>query len=341
MILLLFRLGEHLEGDAVALGVGDRLLAGVELRRTWPSCRWTGSSPSAGSGSARRGRLELQHPLAWCWPCPTAWRSWPAEDAREHERSLARLRAASMVGAAGFEPATLCSQSRCATRLRHAPRSANEAPSCHAPAAARNARVSVAARRRISLKTPRGARQVAAGDVGAALDEGDVAAGPGDPRLADHPLPARPMSRKSTDRCTVTGVAPAARPAAPASRPSRKAESMPPWIRPTPLQCRASAKNACSDALVGGVEIGAVVGGEGAPPGLDGRSPAGGGGTLGLRVKGGRSAPGPDRRAAAPISAARPPRSSSTPRTSPPEGIGVSDIGVALRAMETMRPSGR
>src|ERR1044072_5168911 len=28
---------------------------------------------------------------------------------------------AKMVGAAGFEPATLCSQSRCATRLRHAP----------------------------------------------------------------------------------------------------------------------------------------------------------------------------------------------------------------------------
>jgi hypothetical protein len=26
-----------------------------------------------------------------------------------------------MVGAAGFEPATLCSQSRCATRLRYAP----------------------------------------------------------------------------------------------------------------------------------------------------------------------------------------------------------------------------
>src|SRR5215204_2850256 len=28
---------------------------------------------------------------------------------------------AAMVGAAGFEPATLCSQSRCATRLRYAP----------------------------------------------------------------------------------------------------------------------------------------------------------------------------------------------------------------------------
>jgi hypothetical protein len=27
-----------------------------------------------------------------------------------------------VVGATGFEPATLCSQSRCATRLRHAPR---------------------------------------------------------------------------------------------------------------------------------------------------------------------------------------------------------------------------
>ena len=26
-----------------------------------------------------------------------------------------------MVGAEGFEPPTLCSQSRCATRLRHAP----------------------------------------------------------------------------------------------------------------------------------------------------------------------------------------------------------------------------
>src|SRR4051812_23872888 len=32
-----------------------------------------------------------------------------------------RLEGAAMVGAAGFEPATLCSQSRCATRLRYAP----------------------------------------------------------------------------------------------------------------------------------------------------------------------------------------------------------------------------
>src|SRR5215472_2259363 len=31
------------------------------------------------------------------------------------------FRASVLVGAAGFEPATPCSQSRCATRLRHAP----------------------------------------------------------------------------------------------------------------------------------------------------------------------------------------------------------------------------
>ena len=34
---------------------------------------------------------------------------------------IARGAARSLVGAEGFEPPTLCSQSRCATRLRHAP----------------------------------------------------------------------------------------------------------------------------------------------------------------------------------------------------------------------------
>src|SRR5215469_11342758 len=47
-----------------------------------------------------------------------------------------------MVGAAGFEPATLCSQSRCATRLRYAPppqkRLRDEAALCHASARAAN-----------------------------------------------------------------------------------------------------------------------------------------------------------------------------------------------------------
>ena len=43
-----------------------------------------------------------------------------------HERAHARGRLqVSMVGVAGFEPAAPCSQSRCATRLRHTPISRN------------------------------------------------------------------------------------------------------------------------------------------------------------------------------------------------------------------------
>src|SRR5471030_3226731 len=34
---------------------------------------------------------------------------------------LSQITLEKLVGAAGFEPATLCSQSRCATRLRYAP----------------------------------------------------------------------------------------------------------------------------------------------------------------------------------------------------------------------------
>ena len=39
----------------------------------------------------------------------------PRHNKREHQLALV------LVGAAGFEPATPCSQSRCATELRHAP----------------------------------------------------------------------------------------------------------------------------------------------------------------------------------------------------------------------------
>ena len=38
-----------------------------------------------------------------------------------HRASVTGMDTVLLVGAAGFEPATLCSQSRCATRLRHAP----------------------------------------------------------------------------------------------------------------------------------------------------------------------------------------------------------------------------
>ena len=40
---------------------------------------------------------------------------------RKKEPSLAPSSEYHLVGATGFEPATLCSQSRCATKLRHAP----------------------------------------------------------------------------------------------------------------------------------------------------------------------------------------------------------------------------
>src|SRR5487761_2291023 len=42
------------------------------------------------------------------------------KDLRE-PRELSQPNQLVMVGAEGFEPPTLCSQSRCATRLRHAP----------------------------------------------------------------------------------------------------------------------------------------------------------------------------------------------------------------------------
>ena len=44
--------------------------------------------------------------------CGVTSRAW-------EEKGSGRL--AEMVGAEGFEPPTLCSQSRCATRLRYAP----------------------------------------------------------------------------------------------------------------------------------------------------------------------------------------------------------------------------
>src|SRR6185503_19863079 len=60
-----------------------------------------------------------------------------------------------LVGAAGFEPATLCSQSRCATTLRHAPFAFSRASYTAADAAA-NERASVALEsRRSSCENPR------------------------------------------------------------------------------------------------------------------------------------------------------------------------------------------
>lgn len=44
-----------------------------------------------------------------------------AHEGQNGRRALDPTPVRLLVGATGFEPATLCSQSRCATKLRHAP----------------------------------------------------------------------------------------------------------------------------------------------------------------------------------------------------------------------------
>src|SRR5882672_8922572 len=86
------------------------------------------------------------------------------EDACPRHRLLASYRIgvspegmANMVGARGFEPPTSCSQSRCATRLRHAP-SPRVAPVLVASGRACNRRVRrvVAPASRSPAEAPRG-----------------------------------------------------------------------------------------------------------------------------------------------------------------------------------------
>ncbi len=76
------------------------------------------------------GRRITLHSASWWTPwCPvlrfcqagTHRRFGRHENARTHDFGLQPSTLRPMVGAAGFEPATPCSQSRCATRLRHAP----------------------------------------------------------------------------------------------------------------------------------------------------------------------------------------------------------------------------
>ena len=67
--------------------------------------------------------------------CPSS--SSAKKGASCHSRQLAPCRIR-MVGAAGFEPATPCSQSRCATGLRHAPTQQFAARTYRGPCAASN-----------------------------------------------------------------------------------------------------------------------------------------------------------------------------------------------------------
>jgi len=129
------------------------------------------------------------------------------------------------------------------------------AVSCHAPRRAATRRFERDGSARASmheLEDPGGPSQIAPGDVGAALHEGDIASQAGDPRFAQHPLAGAPHIQEVDGQMHADGVAPAIRPAAAASSPSRKADSMPPWMSPSPLQWRRWAKKACSDPSASG-----------------------------------------------------------------------------------------
>ena len=77
--------------------------------------RVRGTSPEIGDGlrQDRRARAEA------CRPDATGRCAGKVESRRT--RNSASKGGFLLVGTAGFEPATSCSQSRCATRLRHVP----------------------------------------------------------------------------------------------------------------------------------------------------------------------------------------------------------------------------
>src|SRR5687768_5506886 len=80
-----------------------------------------------------------------------------------------------LVGAAGFEPATLCSQSRCATRLRHAPLAFSRASYAAATSAANERRPLPLSSRRSSCENPRPFRLLKAHVTATLLDGKAVA----------------------------------------------------------------------------------------------------------------------------------------------------------------------
>ena len=72
--------------------------------------------------------VEGACPRLWCRPVfgvdPTrhCWRPHSTQERDSEFFTSLSLSLGYMVGAKGFEPSTSCSQSRCATRLRHAPK---------------------------------------------------------------------------------------------------------------------------------------------------------------------------------------------------------------------------
>jgi hypothetical protein len=109
--------------------LGSRLPrpAGLRLSHPWPasdSDPLTRSKVAPGNFS-RTCDPRLRRPVLYpaVLAIAPASPAFPPSVAVSYGRSVHRFnaRGTRMVGAAGFEPATLCSQSRCATRLRHAP----------------------------------------------------------------------------------------------------------------------------------------------------------------------------------------------------------------------------
>ena len=69
---------EHLIGNAMLVGIGDRLFAWCRIPAPAAgACRSSWSSPSVDQARARFP-ARIPAAMAWCGPCPTAWRSWPA-----------------------------------------------------------------------------------------------------------------------------------------------------------------------------------------------------------------------------------------------------------------------
>ena len=112
---------EHLVRDAVALGIGDRLLGG---RKPQPHLL----AHVAGRGPAHQ-RLDLarllglvvEHPFPGLGGARLHRRLRRLVDPCHHDRACLPFARCGLVGAAGFEPATFWSQTRRATRLRYAP----------------------------------------------------------------------------------------------------------------------------------------------------------------------------------------------------------------------------
>jgi hypothetical protein len=115
-------LGVDFEWDAFPLGIGNRLLAGIERQPNLLIHVGRGGIAHQGLDRARSIRVPHQQPAPGLCTTRLHRSLGRSIDACNHQIKPFSSASIALVGAAGFEPATPCSQSRCATRLRHAPK---------------------------------------------------------------------------------------------------------------------------------------------------------------------------------------------------------------------------